>query len=175
MLQDCREHNLLKSNDLLGNQQSAKWAHPAFLNRRSPVRIGPGAPTFLACRLYNFGHPFSWRIRGNGEQNLRKTWVGLVTTVTAGTTQNFSARPLIFYNYHYYYIAHFSKYIRPNAVRIGSTAAANLEVAAAENADGSIVVVVMNRSDTAATVKLKQGTKIIKPTIPAHAIVDFIY
>jgi glucosylceramidase len=83
--------------------------------------------------------------------------------------------PSVYYNPHLYYIGQFAKYIRPDAVRIASTYTGTLEVTAARNVDGSTVVVVLNRNDAAAQIKIKQGTKIIKPTIEAHSIVNFVY
>jgi glucosylceramidase len=85
------------------------------------------------------------------------------------------APPSVYYNPHLYYIGQFAKYIRPDAVRIAASYTGTLEVTAARNVDGSTVVVVLNRGDAAAQIKIKQGAKIIKPTIEAHSIVDFIY
>jgi glucosylceramidase len=82
----------------------------------------------------------------------------------------------VHYNTSYYYIAHFSKYLRPGAVRIQCQSNnASLETTAVKNTDGVIAVVVLNRSGAAVAFKIKQGNQIIKPTIPAHAIVDFIF
>jgi len=48
----------------------------------------------------------------------------------------------------YYYIGHFSKFIRPGAKRIAASASrAQLQTTAFSNTDGSIVVVVMNTTD----------------------------
>lgn len=48
----------------------------------------------------------------------------------------------------FYYIGHFSKYVKRGAVRIGSSAwCQELEHVAFENPDGSIVVVMLNRTD----------------------------
>jgi glucosylceramidase len=54
---------------------------------------------------------------------------------------------LIFTN-EYYYIGHFSKYIKPGAKRIISSASrSNLLTTAFKNPDGTIAVIVMNQSD----------------------------
>lgn len=48
----------------------------------------------------------------------------------------------------FYYLGHFSKYVRPGATRIGhSTYTDKLESVAFENVDGTLVVIVMNRTD----------------------------
>jgi glucosylceramidase len=76
----------------------------------------------------------------------------------------------------HYYMAHFSKYVRPGAVRIlNALSGSTLETATFKNTDGGIVVAVLNTSAAAVAFKIKQGTQIIKPTIPAHALMDFIY
>jgi len=54
---------------------------------------------------------------------------------------------LIFTNT-YYYIGHFSKFIRPGAKRIVSVSTANtLLTTAFKNKDGSVIIVIMNQSD----------------------------
>jgi glucosylceramidase len=76
----------------------------------------------------------------------------------------------------YYYMAHFSRYLRPGAVRVGNSLSGTaLEATAVKNQDGAIVVTVLNKSANAVPFKIRQGTQAIKPTIPAHALMDFIY
>jgi glucosylceramidase len=82
----------------------------------------------------------------------------------------------VHYNPMYYYIAQFSKFIRPGAVRISCTnSVPNLEVTSFVNSDGSIVVVALNETANPISFKINQDSQIIKPTVPAHAIVDFIF
>jgi glucosylceramidase len=81
----------------------------------------------------------------------------------------------VHYNPMYYYIAHFSKFIRPGALRINCTNnVPNLETTSFMNTSGRIVVVALNRTANSISFKIKQGTQIIKPTIPGNAIMDFI-
>ena len=48
----------------------------------------------------------------------------------------------------YYYIGHFSKFIRPGAKKIASVSSSNaLLTSAFKNTDGSLAIVVMNTSD----------------------------
>ena len=77
----------------------------------------------------------------------------------------------------YYYLWHFSKYVQPGAVRISNSLSggSTLEVTAFKNTNGSIVVTVLNKSAADVPFKIKQGTQVIKPTIAAHALMDFIY
>jgi glucosylceramidase len=87
-----------------------------------------------------------------------------------------SATGAVNYFGNYYYMTHFSRYMRPGAVRIGSSyTGADLELCAFKNLDNSIVVAILNKSNNAVNFKIKQGTQIVKPTIPAHAMMDFIY
>jgi glucosylceramidase len=60
----------------------------------------------------------------------------------------------------YYTLAHFSKYIRPGAVRIGFENTDNtLLVTAAQNPDGSIAVVVFNPTENEKQFMLSFGEK----------------
>jgi len=71
----------------------------------------------------------------------------------------------------YYTMAHFSKYIRPDATIIGlENSDIELKVTAAENTDGSIAVVVFNEGTTQKSFKLSLGEKESTITISAQAI-----
>ena len=75
----------------------------------------------------------------------------------------------------YYTMAHFSKFIRPGATRIGFSKSENdLNVTAAQNPDGSIAIVVFNENPEAKdfTLKLNELSKTI--TIDAQAIQTLI-
>jgi len=53
----------------------------------------------------------------------------------------------LYFTNEYYYIGHFSKFIRPGATRITSSSSRSpLETTAFENKDGSIVIIVLNRT-----------------------------
>jgi glucosylceramidase len=76
----------------------------------------------------------------------------------------------------YYYIGHFSKFIRPNAKRISSTSSrSHLLTTSFLNEDGKMATVVMNQSSNAIPYKLYVGTKMIVETIPAHGIQTILY
>jgi glucosylceramidase len=82
----------------------------------------------------------------------------------------------VHYNPSYFYIAHFSRYLRPGALRISCVSnSPSLETTAFANTNGRIAVVAYNNTAAAISFKIKQGTQIVKPTIPAHGIMDFIY
>jgi glucosylceramidase len=90
----------------------------------------------------------------------------LVDTVTSTVT----------YPPNYYYMTHFSKYMRPDAVRIGCVySGTDLEATAVKNTNGVIAVAVLNKTANAVNFIIKQGTQIIKPSIPAHSLMDIVY
>ncbi|MDF1697640.1 MAG: glycoside hydrolase family 30 protein [Saprospiraceae bacterium] len=71
----------------------------------------------------------------------------------------------------YYYIGHFSKFIRPNAKRVSTTSSrSHLLSSSFINEDGSLVTVVMNQSDQEIEYSLFVNHEAVKLKIPAHAI-----
>ena len=71
----------------------------------------------------------------------------------------------------YYTLSHFSKYIRPNAIIIGSeNTDETLMATAAKNPDGSIAVVLFNEGDKAKNFTLNLGEKKIDIKIDKQAI-----
>lgn len=75
----------------------------------------------------------------------------------------------------YYTLAHFSKFIRPGAKRIGfENTDEQLMVTAAKNLDGSIAVVVLNMEDKPKTFHVMLGNKKAQISIDAKAIQTLI-
>jgi len=75
----------------------------------------------------------------------------------------------------YYTMAHFSKYIRPGAVRIGfENPDDTLMITAAQNTDGSIVVVILNMNLESKNMKLTRGDSSVVVQISAQAIQTII-
>ena len=71
----------------------------------------------------------------------------------------------------YYTMAHFSRYIRPGATRIGhSHDDKDLLVTAAKNLDGSIAVVLLNQGEEAKSINLKVDGKMTAFAINGKAI-----
>jgi glucosylceramidase len=71
----------------------------------------------------------------------------------------------------YYTLAHFSKYIRPGAKRIGfDNTNENLQLTAAENPDGSLVVVVLNEGQNPQSFRLMLGEATKRVSIQGQAI-----
>jgi glucosylceramidase len=75
----------------------------------------------------------------------------------------------------YYYIGHFSKFIRPGAKRIISSSTTDtLLTTAFLNTDGKIAVVILNLSDQAQPFNLWLDGKATKTSSPAHSIITMV-
>ncbi len=77
----------------------------------------------------------------------------------------------LIYTPSYYYIGHFSKFIRPNAKRV-STASSRSHLLSTSfiNEDGTLATVVMNQSDMEIIYKLYIESNAVEIIIPAHAM-----
>ncbi|MDP5105692.1 MAG: glycosyl hydrolase family 30, partial [Polaribacter sp.] len=75
----------------------------------------------------------------------------------------------------YYTMAHFSKFIRPNAQVIGvNNSDKGLMVTAAENPDGSIAVVVFNENESARNITINLGDKSVNIQLQGQAIQSIV-
>lgn len=76
----------------------------------------------------------------------------------------------------YYYLGHFSKFIRPEAKRVSAVASRSvLQTTSWLNADNKLATVVMNTGDAAVTYRLYIGNQETTVTIPAHAMQTLVY
>ncbi len=76
----------------------------------------------------------------------------------------------------YYYIGHFSKFIRPKAKRINSVSSrSQLLTTSFKNNTGSTVTIVMNTSNFEVSYKLYVDDKTTSITIPSHGIQTLVY
>jgi O-Glycosyl hydrolase len=81
----------------------------------------------------------------------------------------------VYYMNAYYYIGHFSKFIRPGAKRIESAPSRSpLLTTAFKNVDGSIAVIVMNQSDKSIPYFLWQNGKAAQITSLPHSIATLL-
>lgn len=69
----------------------------------------------------------------------------------------------------YYIIAHASKFVRPGSVRVESNMVDGLPNVAFETPDGSIVIIVLNASDSNKTFTIRIGDKKVKSSLQAGA------
>lgn len=82
----------------------------------------------------------------------------------------------LIYTPSYYYIGHFSKFIKPGAKRLSTTSSrSTLESTSFVNKNGSIATVVMNRTNSAIEYNLIVDQKEIHLEIAAHSIQTLIY
>ncbi|KAF0199483.1 MAG: glucosylceramidase [Bacteroidetes bacterium] len=85
---------------------------------------------------------------------------------------------LITRNEEYYSIAHFSKFVRPGAVRIATTIPQSLQNTGAvgfQNTDGSKVLVLCNYNDTEKSLNVRQDKNNISYTIPAKSVATIVW
>lgn len=79
------------------------------------------------------------------------------------------------YKLSFYYISHFSSYIKPKARRIASTIYTDeIEQVAFMNPDDSITVIVQNRNSVIKTVSLRMADNLIDVELPAESISTII-
>lgn len=81
-----------------------------------------------------------------------------------------SAGSLI-YTPSYYYIGHFSKFVRPNALRISTVSSRSVLLSTSFiNEDSSLITVVMNPGDKAISYQYYVGSEVSVINIPPHAM-----
>ena len=85
-------------------------------------------------------------------------------------------KDIINYQSSYYYIGHFSKYIKLGAIRIGFTVSSNspLEMVAFKNPDGEIVVILMNNTEDSIKFALKIEGKAVEIKSEARSIMTLL-
>jgi glucosylceramidase len=82
----------------------------------------------------------------------------------------------VHYQSSYYYIGHFSSFIRPGAVRLGcSRYTERLKTTAFRNPDGTAAVVVMNDTDEEIPFCLRSEHGLAASSAPAHSIQTLLY
>ena len=71
----------------------------------------------------------------------------------------------------YYYIGHFSKYVRPGALRIGlENNNEDLKAVAFKNVDGSVALVVLNETEKEITYSVKLNDQVVEVPMKEHSI-----
>ncbi|MEP6805507.1 MAG: glycoside hydrolase family 30 beta sandwich domain-containing protein, partial [Flavobacterium sp.] len=82
----------------------------------------------------------------------------------------------LIYTPSYYYIGHFSKFIRPDAVRVSTSVSRSyLSSTSFLNKDGKMATVVMNNTDNDITYNFIIATEQAIVKIPSHAIQTLVY
>ena len=76
----------------------------------------------------------------------------------------------------YYYIGHFSKFVRPDAQRVSTSSSRSVLMATSfVNADGGMATIVMNGTDEEINYNFFVGLDQTKLTIPARAMQTLVY
>ncbi len=82
----------------------------------------------------------------------------------------------LIYTNSYYYIGHFSKFIRPNAKRILAAPSRSMLLATAfVNEDGTVAVVVMNPTPNGGQYHLTVGSSSVEVNTPPHSIQTVVF
>jgi glucosylceramidase len=171
---------------------------PTYENLKRTAEAFPDKPLMLteAC---NF--PFSWETFNQWEwgENYGKSMINDFNSGAVAWTDwnilldekggpnhvnNFCFAPIhgdtrdgsLHYMNSYYYIGHFSKFIRPGAKRLAcSSNRAILQATAFVNPDGKIAVVVMNEGDAALEFRMYVGDQAVVAASPAHSIQTLVF
>jgi glucosylceramidase len=162
---------------------NVKLVHEAYPDKN--LMFTEGCPESFNPKMYNYwglGEAYG-RSMINDFNNGTVGWTdwNVLLDETGGPNhvQNFCFAPVhadtktgqLIYTNSYYYIGHFSKFIRPGAKRIISSASrSQLLTTAFINEDGKVVVVVMNQSKLKITYNLCIGPNAAEVKILPHSI-----
>ncbi|MCC3156694.1 glucan endo-1,6-beta-glucosidase [Hymenobacter sp. 15J16-1T3B] len=158
-------HDAHPDKDLYFTEQSGgQWA-PSFAdNLRGMTRdliIGTTRNWSRNVLLWNLALDENYGPINGGCANCR----GVVTIAqTSGTVTR---------NVEYYVLGHASRFVRPGAVRVASTASSAFPNVAFLNPDGSKVLLVLNDQSQTQSFRLKYNGKYLGFTLPAGAVVTF--
>ena len=78
-------------------------------------------------------------------------------------------------NVAYYTVAHFSKFVPPGSVRIGSNELEQLGDVAFRTADGKIVLVLSNTANFPTTVSVRYHGKVFTTTVPEESVGTYVW
>ena len=78
-------------------------------------------------------------------------------------------------NPEYYAFGHASRFVRPGAVRIGSSETASLSSVAFRNPDGDRVLVVFNSGKDRQAFVVREGGRVAKASLPGGAAATFVW
>jgi glucosylceramidase len=78
-------------------------------------------------------------------------------------------------NIAYYTVAHFSKFVPPGSVRIGSNELEQLGTVAFQTADGKIVLVLSNTANFPTTVSVRYHGRVFATTLPEESVGTYLW
>lgn len=189
----CQPDNVLLLDDLhpgysswMGEYTSIDGPHTDYLDGEmwghtimTDLGIGEGGWVYWNLFLDEDGGPYAKNPDGTDRSGTQDPLV----IIDDGTTASPENPPVVTYLSKFYYLSHFSKWVRPGAHRIGASggptvepgAGAPLEFQAFKNADGSEVLVVMNTADTATPITVAEEGASFAATLDAHSISTFVW
>lgn len=138
------------------------WGHQIF----SDIEAGASGWTYWNMILDQNGGPWLVStVHGNPEQNVQHPVV-IINRETKEVT----------YTGLYYYLAHFSKFVRPSSVKIGSPGKVDdVRCLAFVHTDGRIVAQLMNSAREERKVTLTWNKKLVEVTLPAVSITTCLW
>jgi len=151
--------------EISGGAWATNFSDNLMWNTRN-IFIGTALNWSKNALLWNLALDQNWGPQNNGCSDCR----GVVTINNPGGQ--------VTKNEEYFAIAHFSKFVRPGAVRIAFSlpqGLSDLEAAAFQNADGSKALVVCNNGNTDSTFGVKQGISYFSYTIPGKSVATIVW
>ncbi len=145
--------------------EDKKYLHPEY------VPVFRYAGDIIGCLNNHVNGWIDWNmiLDQNGGPNWAKNWC--IAPVIVNTEKD-----EVYFTPLYHTIAHFSKFIRPGAVRIGiHNPTKKTQLTAAKNPDGSIVVVLFNPEETSRNIQLTLQSKTVEFTLFAKAIQTLVF
>ncbi len=144
--------------------EEQKHLHPKY------VPVYRYARDIIGCMNHHVQGWIDWNmvLDTEGGPNWAKNWC-LAPVIVDPEKDEVYFTPL------YHTMAHFSKYIRPGAVRIGfEISDQDLMMTAGQNPDGSIAVVILNMKEEAKNMKISLGDRSVNIQINAQALQTII-
>jgi len=151
--------------EISGGGWATNFSDNLMWNTRN-IFIGTALNWSKNALLWNLALDQNWGPQNNGCNDCR----GVVTINNPGGQ--------VTKNEEYYAIAHFSKFVRPGAVRIAFSLPQGLpavEAAAFQNTDGSKALVVCNNGNGNSAFGVKQGNKYFSYTVPGKSVATIVW
>jgi len=144
--------------------EKEKYLHPKY------APVNRYANDIIGCLNNNVDGWVDWNmvLDTQGGPNWFKNWCVAPVIVDPEKDE-------VYFTPLYYVLSHFSKFIRPNAVKIGCEInSKELVATAAQNPDGTIAVVVFNPSESMQNIEIKLDNTIKNISINAQALQTII-
>lgn len=194
-LQHCQPDNVELVNDLhpgysswMSEYTSIDGTHPDYLDGEqwgttimTDLGTGEGGWVYWNLFLDAYGGPYAKNADGTDRSGTQDPMI----IIDDGTAASPKATPEVTYLSKFYYLSHFSKWVKPGAYRIGAAGGGTdepgdpngnvLQFQAFKNADGSEALVVMNTGDTAKTLKVAEEGAAFSVSVDAHSINTFTW